>query len=74
MTWEHQTETEKYGESWRLRDAELPLALVVKHHEKLYSACIYSLGKSIKVGDVYSSAGGAKAACVKRLRKAGVIT
>lgn len=71
--WAHSPETEEYAQAWRLWEAGRVVALVVMHAPGLYSACIYPLGKSRQVGDVYASAPGAKSACVRQLRKAGVI-
>ena len=73
MTWTHQPESAKYSESWNLLVDGNVEALVVQHTPKLYSAYIYPLGKPCKIGDVYGSASGAKAACVHRLRKKGII-
>lgn len=73
VSWEHYPETEMYGEAWTLSVEELQVAMVARHTGNLHTACIYPLGKSRQVGDIYGSAGAAKAACVRQLRKTGVI-
>lgn len=70
--WEYSDETEECFESWRLHYAGKLIAMVARENG-LYSAAVYPLGRRRCIGDVFSSASGAKAACVRQLRKTGVI-
>lgn len=70
--WEHSPETKEYSESWKIAIDGKVIAMVVREHT-VYSASIYPLGKHRRIGDVYGSASGAKSACVRQLRKTGVI-
>lgn len=71
--WTHTPETGQHGEAWRIRQGGITIALVASHAPSTYTACVYMDGSNQDVGNIYRTAGSAKAACVRQLRERGVI-